>query len=323
MAIRHPPSKMIAYILRRLIQALPVLLVVSVVVFLLLRLIPGDPALVIAGADAAPEQLAAVRQELGLDQPLPNQFLIWFAHVVTGDLGKSFVTRRTVAELIGRALPATAQLALTGILIALALGIPLGVAAGLKPNSFWDVLLAALSAFTLGIPNFLLGILYLLLFSLALGWLPPGGRIDPLSDWAGGLKTLAMPALTLGLPTAAVFARFVRTELLNVARQDYIRTARAKGLAENSVAYRHALRNALLPVASVVGVQLGRLLGGTLIIEQVFTWPGMGRLALQAIQTRDYPLFQGIVLFLVMGAVLVSLMADLSYGFLDPRNRDT
>ena len=314
---------MITYILRRLIQAIPIVLVVSVIVFLLLRLIPGDPALVIAGADATPEQLAAVRHDLGLDQPLPNQFLIWLARVATGDLGKSYVTRRTVAELIGRALPATAQLALMGILIALALGIPLGVAAGLKPNSFWDVILAVMSALTLGIPNFLLGILYLLLFSLALGWLPPGGRIDPLDDWVGGLKTLAMPAITLGLPTAAVFARFVRTELLNVARQDYVRTARAKGLAENAVAYRHALRNALLPLASVVGVQLGRLLGGTLIIEQVFTWPGMGRLALQAVQTRDYPLFQGIVLFLVIGAVLVSLMADLSYGFLDPRIRGT
>ena len=314
---------MVTYILRRLIQAAPVVLVVSVVVFLLLRLIPGDPAFVIAGADATPEQLAAVRQELGLDQPLPNQYVIWLTRVLTGDLGKSYVTRRTVTELIGRALPATVQLALTGILLALALGIPLGVAAGLKPDSFWDVILASVSALTLGIPNFLLGILYLLLFSLALGWLPPGGRIDPLSDWVGGLETLALPAITLGLPTAAIFARFVRTELLRVVRQDYIRTAHAKGLAVNVVAYRHALRNALLPLSSVVGVQLGRLLGGTLVIEQVYTWPGMGRLALQAIQTRDYPLFQGIVFLLVIGAVLVSLMADLSYGLLDPRIRET
>jgi peptide/nickel transport system permease protein len=178
-----------------------------------------------------------------------------------------------------------------------------------------------MSALTLGIPSFLLGILYLLLFSLALGWLPPGGRIDPTTDPVGGIKTLMMPALTLGLPTAAIFARFVRTELLNVVRQDYIRTARAKGLAHNIVAHRHALRNALLPVATVIGVQLGRLLGGTLIIEQVFTWPGMGRLALQAIQTRDYPLFQGIILLLVIGAVIINLTADLSYGFLDPRIR--
>ncbi|MEM3470306.1 MAG: ABC transporter permease [Thermoproteota archaeon] len=312
---------MITYILRRLAQAVPVVLVVSAVVFFLLRLIPGDPALVIAGPDAGPEQVAAVRHDLGLDQPLPNQYAIWLSRAISGDLGKSYITRRPVAELIGRAMPATIQLVFAGILIALFLGIPLGVAAGLRPYQFWDTVLAIMAALTLGVPNFLLGIIYLLIFSLLLGLLPPGGRVDPSVDFPAGLKSLILPAITLGLPTASVFARFVRIELLNAMRQDYIRTAHSKGLSNNTVAYRHALPNALLPLATIVGVQLARLLGGTLVIEQVFTWPGMGRLALQAVQTRDYMLFQGIVLLLAISAVLINLLADLTYGFLDPRIR--
>ncbi len=298
------------------------MLVVSVIVFLLLRLIPGDPAAVIAGADATPEQLRAVRRALSLDQSLPQQYLVWLMGLLRGDLGRSYITGRAVTELVAAVLPATVQLALTSTLIAFLLGIPLGVAAGLRAGSRWDLLLSAVSALALGVPNFLLGILGLLLFSLTLGWLPPGGRIDPLDDPAGSLRTLVMPALTLGLPTAMIFARFLRTELVRIVGQDYIRAAYAKGLSDAAVAYRHALRNALLPVTAIVGVQLGRLLAGTLIVEQIFTWPGIGRLALQAIQTRDYPLFQGIVLVVVLAAVLINLIADLSYGVLDPRIRE-
>jgi len=312
---------MAVYVLRRLIQTVPVVFVVSVVVFLLLRLVPGDPAVVIAGADASPEQLRAVRRELGLDRSLPHQYGAWLARVLQGDLGRSYITGRKVTELIGLALPATVELAAAGVLIALGVGIPLGTMTGLRPRSPLDVALAAGSAVTLGVPNFLLGILYLLLFSLVLGWLPPGGRVAPLSDWAGWSKAIILPAITLGLPTAAIFARFVRAELLRVVRQDYIRTAHAKGLSRRRVAHRHALRNALLPLAAVVGVHLARLVGGAVIIEQLFTWPGVGRLALRAVQARDYPLFQGIVLVLVLGAVLINLLADLSYGLLDPRVR--
>lgn len=309
------------FVLRRLAEAIPVTLVVCAAVFLLLRLVPGDPADVLAGPDATAEQLAAVRRELGLDRPLPLQFAIWLERALAGDLGRSFVTGRPVAELVARALPATAQLAAAASLIALAVGIPLGVLAALRPRSPADAAVGAVTAVALGVPNFLLGILALLLFSLLLGWLPSGGRIEPQSDLLGGLRTLALPALTLGLPAAAVFARFVRSELIGALQQDYIRTAHAKGLGHRVVVSRHALRNALLPLTSVAGVHLARLIGGAVVVEQVFSWPGMGRLALQSVQARDYPLFQGILLVLVLAAVLVSLLVDLGYAILDPRVR--
>ena len=312
---------MAAFFLRRCAEAVPVALIVSATVFLLLRLIPGDPALVVAGPDATAAQLEAVRREFGLDQPLPVQFAVWLGRALGGDLGRSYVTGRPVAELLARALPATAQLAVAGTLVALAGGVPLGIAAALRPRSPVAAFASAATAVALGVPNFLFGILALLLFSLALGWLPAGGRVDALADPAGALRSLALPAATLGLPTAAVFARFVRAALLDVLRRDYIRTARGKGLSGGAVVSRHALRNALLPLTSVAGVHLARLVGGAVVVEQVFSWPGVGRLALQAVQTRDYPLFQGIMLVLVLGTVLVSLAADLSYGVLDPRIR--
>lgn len=310
---------MASFALRRLVEAVPVVLVVSVVVFLLLRLVPGDPAVMLAGPDASTSQLAAVRRDLGLDLPLPFQFAVWAVRVLGGDLGTSFVTGRPVGELVGRAFPATAQLALAATLVALALGVPLGVVAALRPRTRWDALVGAISAIALGVPNFLLGIGTMLLFALALGWLPPGGRADPSEDLRAGLASLVLPAFTLGLAPAAALARFVRAELLDVLRLDYVRTARGKGLRERHVVTRHALRNALLPLTSVIGVQLARLVGGAVVVEQVFAWPGMGRLALQAALTRDYPLFQGIVLVLIAGALLMSLLADLSYGVLDPR----
>lgn len=312
---------MAAYVLRRLIAAIPVVLVVCAVVFLLLRLVPGDVAVVLAGPDASARQLEAVRRDFGLDLPVPAQFLVWLAHALRGDLGRSFVTGRPVAELVGRAFPATAELALAATTVSLALGIPAGIVAALRPRSPTDALVGGASAVALGVPNFLLGIGGLLLFALALGWLPPGGRVDPSEDLARGLASLVLPALTLGLAPAAAIARFVRAELLDVLRLDYVRTARAKGLDERRVVVRHALRNALLPLVSVVGVQVARLIGGAVVVEQVFAWPGIGRLALQAALTRDYPLFQGIVLVLVAGALGASLMADLAYGLLDPRIR--
>lgn len=312
---------MASFALRRLIEAAPVVLVVCIVVFLLLRLVPGDPAVVLAGPDATPAQLAAVRRDLGLDLPLPLQFAIWLGRALTGDLGTSFVTGRPVGELVGRAFPATAQLALSATFVALALGLPLGVLAALRARSRADTFVSVVSAIALGVPNFLVGIGALLLFALVLGWLPPGGRVDPGDDLGAALASLVLPALTLGLAPAAALARFVRAELLDVLRLEYVRTARGKGLAERDVIVRHALRNALLPLTSIIGVQLARLVGGAIVVEQVFAWPGMGRLALQAALTRDYPLFQGIVLVLVAGALLMSLLADLGYGILDPRIR--
>ena len=312
---------MIGYSLRRLLQAVPVLFVTSVVVFTLLRLVPGDPALVLAGSDASPAQLNAIRSDLGLNRSLPEQYLIYLGHLAHGDLGRSYSSGRSVGSLIKTAAPATTQLSLAAFLLSLVVGIPFGVVAGLRPNSLWDLALAGCVAIVQGIPNFLFAILYLLFFTLQLGWLPAGGRIDPLHHPVQGLKALALPVLTLGLPAAAIYVRFVRTALAETLTQDYVRTARAKGLPSSTVVLRHALRNALLPLVTIAGIQFGRLLGGTVIVESIFAWPGMGRLALDAITKRDYLLFQGIVLVLVLGAVLVNLVTDLSYGVLDPRIR--
>ncbi len=310
---------MTGYILRRLLQAVPVLVITTTIVFLLLRLIPGDPALVLAGADATPAQVQAIRVDLGLDRSLPEQYGIYIKHLAQGDLGRSYISRRSVGSLIKRTAPATMQLALVAFLLSLALGVPFGIAAGLRPNSPWDLLLSGFTALMQGVPNFLLGIIYLLVFALTLGWLPPGGRVDPLSNPLDGLKYLILPAITLGLPAAAVQARFVKTALAEVMTQDYVRTARSKGLKSSTVVLRHAMRNALLPLVTIAGIQFGRLLGGTVIVEQIFGWPGMGRQAVDAINRRDYLLFQAIVLLLVLGAVVVNLLTDLSYGVLDPR----
>ncbi|HZQ36192.1 MAG TPA: ABC transporter permease [Dehalococcoidia bacterium] len=312
---------MSGYILKRLLQAVPVVIITTIVVFLLLRLIPGDPAQVIAGSDATPQQVAAIRHDLGLNRSLPEQYLLWAERLLRGDLGHSYVSRRSVGSLIKLAFPATLQLTLCAFLIALLVGIPFGVAAGLRPNSPWDFALSAFTAVMQGIPNFLFAIIYLLVFALYLGWLPPGGRSDPFAHPLDGVRTLALPVLTLALPAASVYARFVKTALTETLAQDYVRTARAKGLGGSHVVLRHALRNALLPLVTIAGIQFGRLLGGTVIVEQIFAWPGMGRLALDAIGRRDYLLFQGIVLLLVLGAVLVNLLTDLSYGVLDPRIR--
>lgn len=312
---------MAAYLIHRLVQLIPVVLVTSLVVFLILRLVPGDPALLLAGPDASPQQVQAIRQELGLTRPILVQYVIWGKNVLGGDFGRSYIKRRPVADLIRGALPATLELTVAAVLLAIVVGVPFGVAAGLRPNSPWDLSLAAYSSLALGIPNFLLAILYLLLFSLTLGWLPAGGRVPLLEDPGSAWKFLILPTLALGLPSAAVYSRFVRSAMVEVAGMDYIRTARAKGLAQSAIIRRHALRNALLPLVTVLGLQFGRLLGGTVVIESIFAWPGMGRLALDAIRGRDYVVFQGVILLLVMAAVLINLLTDLLYGALDPRIR--
>jgi ABC-type dipeptide/oligopeptide/nickel transport system permease component len=309
------------YLVRRFLQLIPVLVVTSFVVFLILRLVPGDPAQLLAGPDAQPEQVAAVRKDLGLDRPIPVQYALWAGDVLKGDFGRSYVKRRPVSELIRSALPATIELTTTAVLLAALVGVPFGIVAGLRPNSPWDLGLAAYSSLALGIPNFLLAILYLLLFALTLGWLPAGGRVPLLEDPGAAWKYLVLPTLALGLPSAAVYSRFVRSAMIEVASMDYIRTARAKGLAQPTIVRRHALRNAMLPLVTVLGVQFGRLLGGAVVIESIFAWPGMGRLALDAIRGRDYVVFQGVILLLVLAAVLINLLTDLLYGVLDPRIR--
>ncbi|MCC7370814.1 MAG: ABC transporter permease [Chloroflexi bacterium] len=312
---------MISYTLRRLWQLVPVVVLASATVFVLMRLVPGDPAQMVAGPEASSQSIAEVRARLGLDQPLPVQYLAWVSHVVRGDLGFSYLSKIPVAELIWDAAPATAQLALVSLLLALVVALPLGLITALKQGSRIQLLVTAYTGLALGVPNFWLGILLILLFTLALGWLPPGGRVDPFQNPMLGMRSLILPALTLSFHMSAVFSRFIATAMLDVLHEDYVRTARAKGLAERVVVIGHALRAALIPVVTVVGLQFGRLLGGTVVVESIFAWPGLGRLMIDAVGQRDYPLVQAVLLIMVMVFVLINLVMDLMYGLIDPRIR--
>ena len=312
---------MARYIARRVLLAVPTLLLASLLIFLLLRLIPGDPATIVAGSDATPEQVAAVRRDLGLDQSLVVQYATWLGRVQRGNFGLSQIGKYPVWDQIARAYPATLELTAVALLLALLLAVPTGLLAALRPRSWVDRAISALNAIAIGIPNFLLGILLILAFALTIPILPVGGRVPVLEDPVAGLKTLVLPAITLAIGVAAVLSRFVRGAMLEVLSEDYVRTARAKGLGESAVVLRHALRNALIPVVTVLGLQIGRLLGGAVIVEAVFAWPGMGRLAVQAILTRDYTIVQATLLLLVTAFVVINLLVDIAYGFIDPRVR--
>jgi len=309
---------MLRYTARRLLQTIPILLLTSIWVFALLRAIPGDPATVLAGPDATPEMISIIRRDLALDQPIVVQYGVWLGDILRGDLGTSSSSRRPVADLLGNALPATAQLVGVAMAIALVLGVALGIVAAVR-RSWPDLLITAASSALVGIPGFWLALLGIIVFALILGWLPPGGRVDPASDPIEGLRTLALPALVLGLGQAAVLARFTRAAMLEVLRDAYIRTAHAKGLAPRVVTVRHALRNALIPIVTVSAIQLGRLLGGAVVIESVFAWPGIGRLVVDAIAQRDYAVVQAVLLVTVAIFVAVNFVADSLYGFVDPR----
>jgi peptide/nickel transport system permease protein len=314
---------MLGYIARRLVQLIPVLLLVSIIVFGLMRLVPGDPAQMALGSDANadPAALAALRNQMGLDQPIPIQYVVWVRNIASGDLGHSYLSKLPVAQLLSDAVPATAELGVAAMLLAIVVALPLGIAAALAPGSRIDLVATGYTATALGIPNFWLAILLILLFALGLGWLPPGGRVDPLDNPGLGLKTLVLPAIALAVHISAVFTRFVRAALLEVLDEDFVRTARGKGLPERGVVMGHALRNAMVPVLTVVGVEFGRLLGGTVIVESIFAWPGVGRMIVQAVSQRDYPIVQASILLLVGVFLVINLVVDVSYGVLDPRVR--
>ena len=312
---------MSTYILRRILQSVPVLLLASIAVFLLVHLVPGDPALLLAGPDATPEVVAAVRRDMGLDAPLPVQYALWAGHVLQGDLGRSYISRLPVTQLIRNALPATVELALAAMAIAILFALPTGILSAVKRQSLPDWIVTALNGLALGVPNFWLGILLIILFALILNWLPPGGRVELLSNPGVAWKSLVLPAVTLGIPIGAALSRFTRAAMLEVLHEDYIRTARAKGLPGWGVIARHAIRNALIPIVTVLGIQFGRLLGGAVIVESVFAWPGVGRMILQAVLNRDYLLVQGALLLLVVTFIIINLLVDLLYGALDPRIR--
>jgi peptide/nickel transport system permease protein len=310
-----------AYSLQRLLQAAALLLLASIVVFLLLRLIPGDPAATIAGPNARPEQLQAVREEMGLTRPLPVQYGIWLGNVLQGDLGTSYVSRQPVRALIQDRLSATAELAAASIVLAIAAAFPIGIVTAVRRGSWLARVFAAYTALMLAVPTFWLGLLLLLLFGLRLDWLPMSGYVSLFDQPLEAVKHLLLPAVTLAAALSAVLARMLATTLLEVLDHDYVRTARAKGLAEGQVMRQHVLKNALIPVVTLLGIQLGQLLGGAVITEAIFQWPGLGQLILQGINNRDYAVVQGTMLFLVAFFVMVNLLVDLSYGLLDPRIR--
>lgn len=312
---------MVVYALRRLVQTLPVLFLSSILVFGLVRFIPGDPAILIAGPDALPEQIVAVRARLGLDKPIYVQYAIWLGQVVRGDLGVSILNGYPVFDLITRKFLATLQLTAGGLLVALCVSLPLGILSAVRRGGWFERLTSLVVALGQAIPTFWLGILLVLVFSLQLKWLPPSGQVAFSQKPGLALRLMILPSLTLGFYSATVLTRFLKSSMLEVMEMDYVRTARAKGLADTGILTRHVLKNALIPVVTILGLQLGAFLGGAVVTESIFDWPGLGRLMLQAIGTRDYPVLQGTVLFVVTAFVCVTLITDLTYGFLDPRIR--
>ena len=309
------------YLVKRIIQLIPILILASVVIFTIMHMIPGDPAQVYAGPDATPDALEAIRKDMGLDQPLFIQYFLWLKHVLLLDFGVSYTSKYPVIQLIQQKVGATFELAMAAALLQVTIGIPLGIIAALNQRRWIDYVISAYNSIVMAVPNFWLGILLILLLSVQFKVLPPAGRIEFLPNPAIAWKSLIMPAFSLALFASASVTRFTRAAMLEVLSEHYVRTARSKGLKENVVVIRHALRNALIPVITVVGIQFGYLLGGAVIIETVFAWPGMGRLIMQGIGNRDYTVVQGALILFVTIFVLLNLLIDVCYAFLDPRIR--
>jgi peptide/nickel transport system permease protein len=303
----------LSLILSRLASAAVVMFGVLCLVFLLIHLVPGDPVEVMLGESAQPADREALRRSLGLDRPLLEQFGHYLSNVLRFDLGVSLHSKRPIIDILAERIPATLELATAALLVALLIALPLGVLSAVRKDSLWDHSAMAVSLLGISIPNFLMGPLLILLFAVWLGWFPVSGRT--------GLASLVLPAVTLGTAMAAILSRMLRATLLDVLGEDYIRTARAKGLGPRAVIWRHALRNALLPVITLLGLQLGALLAGAVITEAVFSWPGIGQLIIDSIQRRDYPVVQACVLLISLSYVLVNTLTDLAYGWFDPRVR--
>ncbi|NMD42231.1 MAG: ABC transporter permease [Firmicutes bacterium] len=311
---------MLKYSLKRLLALIPVLIGVSILVFLILHLSPGDPALIILGPKATQQSLESLRHQLGLDLPLHTQYFQWITNILKGDWGRSIQLKREVLPLVLTRFKATAILTLFAAFISVTFGLLAGIVSATKQYSFWDRLLMFIALIGFCLPVFWLGLIMQIIFGLKLNWLPVSGMYPPGQAGAGiMLKFLILPGISLAVGTMAEIARMTRSSMLEVIRQDYIRTARAKGLSERAVTYSHALRNALIPVITVVGMQIGFLLSGAVLLEIVFSWPGIGSLMVNGILARDFPLVQGTILFVATIYVLVNLAVDLIYAFLDPR----
>lgn len=307
------------FLLQRLALLAPTVLLASVLIFAIIALAPGDPAQMMLGPEATPREVATERVRLGLDQPVPVRYLIWLDNVAHLNLGVSLVYDRPVTALVREAFPNTLRLAVSALILSVAIGFPLGILAALRQNQPVDFALTTVSSLGLAIPSFWLGILLILLFSVRLRWLPPSGVGSPGQGLGASLTYLIMPVCTIAVSNLAVFSRFVRSSMIDVLAADYVRTARAKGLAGTVVVTRHALRNALIPVVTIVGIQFGRLLGGAVITEAVFAYPGIGRLVVTSILNRDYPVVQAALMLIVLIFLAANLAVDLSYRFFDPR----
>lgn len=298
---------------------IPVAWLVTLVVFVMLRLSPGDPVLVYAGEEHDPRSLEQIRRSLGLDQPLPVQYVAWLEHALRGDFGRSIRTQQPVVDAIRERLPATLELGLAALLLSVSLAVVVGTLAAVRRNSILDLLATGFTLAGVSLPNFFLGLILILVFGLLLRLFPPGGYTSLADDPLDNLRHLILPAITLATASLAVNLRQVRSSLLDVLGQDYIRTARAKGLRERAVVVRHALRTALIPVVTVVGLQVGSIIEGAFITETIFSWPGIGRLAVDSIAGRDYPVVQAIVLASALSYTLSTLLVDILYAWLDPR----
>jgi peptide/nickel transport system permease protein len=310
---------MLTYIVKRIFYLLPTLFFVAVIVFLLIHLIPGDPALIVLGQEAKPEAVQAIRKELGLDQPLPVQFALWMGNVLRGNFGTSIHSKIPVIQSIRERFPVTFVLTTLAVLFSLLISLPSGILAAVYQNTGKDYLIMAATVLGVSIPGFWLGLMGLLIFSVHLGWLPSTGYVAIWEDFGEGMKYMLLPSVTLGLFMAAVVARMTRSSMLEVFRLEYVTHARAKGLSEWSVINKHALKNAFAPTLTTIGIQYGMLLGGAVVTETVFSLPGLGKYLVVSIAMRDYPVVQGCILFVALVYVLINLIVDLLYGYFDPR----
>lgn len=310
---------MTEYVLRRLLLMVPVAFLVTVISFALVRLSPGDPVLIYAGEERDETSLQELRVELGLDRPLPVQYLAWLEHAVRGDFGRSIRTRQPVLESIVERLPATIELGVAALAISITVALVVGTISALRRNSPLDLIATGATLAAVSLPNFFLGLILILVFALMFRVFPPGGYVPFADDPLDNLRRLVLPAITLATASAAVYVRQVRSSLLDVLSQEYMRTARAKGLRELVVIGRHAMKNALIPVVTLVGLQLGAIIEGAIITETIYFWPGVGRLVVDSIAGRDFPVVQGVVLVAALSFMVTTLLVDLLYAVLDPR----
>ena len=312
---------MLTFLGKRLLQLIPTLFFLSVIIFSLQQLLPGDPALIMAGEERDPDVIEQIRHQYRLDQPIPVQYVYWVKGVLSGDLGESMRIHVPVLDLIVEKLPVTIQLAAMAIVIALLIGVTAGIISAVKKNTAWDYVANAFALWGISTPNFWLGIMLIFLFSVKLGWLPASGYVSLAEDWRSSLATTIMPAFVLGNSIAAILMRHTRSAMLQVLESDYVRTARAKGLLERTVILKHAMRNALTPVITLGALELGTLLSGAVLTEQIFTIPGFGKLIVDAVFNRDYAVVQGVVLVTATIYIALNLLADIAYILVNPRLR--